>query len=103
MLDPMPMMTLFDRQITLRMGQANVRRWFDDILPLLTGEIDPLGVDDFARHIACRWPRRRTPIACSRPSRTAPSRSSSAVIGVAGGVVVTGASSGMAMRRPLAR
>ena len=50
MLDPMPMMTLFDRQITLRMGQANVRRWVDDILPLLTGENDPLGVDDFATH-----------------------------------------------------
>jgi threonine dehydrogenase-like Zn-dependent dehydrogenase len=50
MLDPMPMMTLFDRQITLRMGQANVRRWVDDILPLLTGDNDPLGVDDFATH-----------------------------------------------------
>ena len=27
MVDPMPMMTLFDKQITLRMGQANVKRW----------------------------------------------------------------------------
>ena len=36
MTDPMPMMTLFDKQITIRMGQANVRRWVDDILPLLT-------------------------------------------------------------------
>jgi threonine dehydrogenase-like Zn-dependent dehydrogenase len=50
MLDPLPMMTLFDRQITLRMGQANVRRWVDDILPLLTGDDDPLDVDDFATH-----------------------------------------------------
>jgi threonine dehydrogenase-like Zn-dependent dehydrogenase len=49
MTDPMPMMTLFDKQIQLRMGQANVRRWIDDILPLLTDE-DPLGVDDFATH-----------------------------------------------------
>lgn len=49
MADPLPMMTLFDKQITLRMGQANVRRWSDDILPLLTDE-DPLGVDDFATH-----------------------------------------------------
>jgi threonine dehydrogenase-like Zn-dependent dehydrogenase len=32
------------------MGQANVRRWVDDILPLLTGEDDPLGVDSFATH-----------------------------------------------------
>jgi threonine dehydrogenase-like Zn-dependent dehydrogenase len=47
--DPMPMFTLFDKQIQLRMGQANVRTWTDDILPLLTDE-DPLGVDDFATH-----------------------------------------------------
>ena len=31
------------------MGQANVRRWVDDILPLLTDD-DPLGVDSFATH-----------------------------------------------------
>jgi threonine dehydrogenase-like Zn-dependent dehydrogenase len=49
MTDPIPMMTLFDKQITLRMGQANVRRWVDDIMPLLTDE-DPLGVDGFATH-----------------------------------------------------
>jgi threonine dehydrogenase-like Zn-dependent dehydrogenase len=49
MADPMPMLTLFDKQIQLRMGQANVRRWADDILPLLTEE-DPLGVDTFATH-----------------------------------------------------
>ncbi len=50
MADPLPMMVLFDKQIQLRMGQANVRRWVDDILPLLTGTGDPLGVDDFATH-----------------------------------------------------
>jgi threonine dehydrogenase-like Zn-dependent dehydrogenase len=49
MADPLPMMTLFDKQVQLRMGQANVRRWVDDILPLLTDE-DPLGVDSFATH-----------------------------------------------------
>jgi threonine dehydrogenase-like Zn-dependent dehydrogenase len=49
MADPMPMLTLFDKQIQLRMGQANVRRWVDDILPLLTDD-DPLGVDTFATH-----------------------------------------------------
>jgi threonine dehydrogenase-like Zn-dependent dehydrogenase len=47
--DPLPMMTLFDKQITVRMGQANVRRWVDDILPLLDDE-DPLGVESFATH-----------------------------------------------------
>jgi threonine dehydrogenase-like Zn-dependent dehydrogenase len=47
--DPLPMMTMFDKQLQLRMGQANVRRWVDDILPLLTDD-DPLGVDGFATH-----------------------------------------------------
>ena len=49
MADPLPLMTLFDKQIQLRMGQANVLRWVDDIMPLLTDE-DPLGVDDSATH-----------------------------------------------------
>jgi len=49
MADPLPMLTMFDKQIQLRMGQANVRRWVDYILPLLT-EDDPLGVDTFATH-----------------------------------------------------
>jgi threonine dehydrogenase-like Zn-dependent dehydrogenase len=49
MADPIPMMTLFDKQIQLRMGQANVKRWVDDIMPLLADE-DPLGVDGFASH-----------------------------------------------------
>src|SRR5947209_15991143 len=48
--DPMPMMDLFDKQIQLRMGQANVKRWVDDIMPLLQGEGDPLGVEDLATH-----------------------------------------------------
>jgi threonine dehydrogenase-like Zn-dependent dehydrogenase len=47
--DPMPMFTLFDKQIQLRMGQANVRTWTDEIIPLLSDD-DPLGVDDFATH-----------------------------------------------------
>jgi threonine dehydrogenase-like Zn-dependent dehydrogenase len=49
MADPLPMLTLFDKQVQLRMGQANVKRWVDDILPLLT-DADPLGVDTFATH-----------------------------------------------------
>lgn len=47
--DPINMMTLFDKQIQLRMGQANVKKWVPDILPLLTPE-DPLGVEQFATH-----------------------------------------------------
>jgi threonine dehydrogenase-like Zn-dependent dehydrogenase len=46
MADPMPMMTMFDKQIQLRMGQANVKRWVPEILPLLI-DGDPLGVDTF--------------------------------------------------------
>jgi len=49
MSDPLPMLVLFDKQIQLRMGQANVRLWVDDIVPLL-GDDDVLGVDDFATH-----------------------------------------------------
>ncbi|MFD7511153.1 zinc-dependent alcohol dehydrogenase [Streptomyces sp. NPDC059853] len=49
MADPLPMLTLFDKQIELRMGQANVKRWIPEILPLL-GADDPLGVDEFATH-----------------------------------------------------
>ncbi|MGW1741200.1 alcohol dehydrogenase catalytic domain-containing protein [Nocardia sp. NPDC001965] len=49
MIDPIPMRVLFDKQIQLRMGQANVTRWVDDIMPLLR-EDDPLGVDSFATH-----------------------------------------------------
>ncbi|WP_377644869.1 zinc-dependent alcohol dehydrogenase [Oryzobacter terrae] len=49
MATPLPMMTMFDKQVQVRMGQANVKRWVPDILPLLTDD-DPLGVDDFATH-----------------------------------------------------
>jgi threonine dehydrogenase-like Zn-dependent dehydrogenase len=49
MVDPMPMMQMFDKQVQVRMGQANVKRWTDQILPLLT-DSDPLGVEGFATH-----------------------------------------------------
>jgi threonine dehydrogenase-like Zn-dependent dehydrogenase len=49
MTDPLPMLTLFDKQIQLRMGQANVKRWVNDLLPLVEDD-DVLGVDDFATH-----------------------------------------------------
>jgi threonine dehydrogenase-like Zn-dependent dehydrogenase len=48
--DPLPMLTMFDKQVQLRMGQANVKKWVDDIMPLLTAD-DPLGVDTFASHV----------------------------------------------------
>jgi threonine dehydrogenase-like Zn-dependent dehydrogenase len=47
--DPLPMLTLFDKQIQLRMGQANVKRWVPDILPLLL-DGDPLDAEGFATH-----------------------------------------------------
>jgi threonine dehydrogenase-like Zn-dependent dehydrogenase len=56
--DPLPMMQLFDKQLQLRMGQANVRRWSDDILRLLEEDEDKLGVEDFATH---RLPLEKAP------------------------------------------
>ena len=47
--DPLPMLTLFDKQIQLRMGQANVKRWAPDILELLSNG-DVLGVEGFHTH-----------------------------------------------------
>jgi threonine dehydrogenase-like Zn-dependent dehydrogenase len=32
------------------MGQANVRRWIDDVLPLVSDPADPLGVLDLRTH-----------------------------------------------------
>ncbi|HEX7277521.1 MAG TPA: alcohol dehydrogenase catalytic domain-containing protein [Acidimicrobiales bacterium] len=55
-----PLGDLFDKQITVRMGQANVRRWFDDLLPLVTADDDPLGVDDLVTH---RMPIEQAPYA----------------------------------------
>jgi threonine dehydrogenase-like Zn-dependent dehydrogenase len=48
--DPLPMFSMFDKQIQLRMGQANVRRWSDEILALLNQDEDVLGVEGFATH-----------------------------------------------------
>ncbi|MCD4527172.1 zinc-dependent alcohol dehydrogenase [Nocardioides sp. cx-173] len=48
--DPMPLFQMFDKQLQLRMGQANVRRWTDDIMPLLVDDSDPLGTESFATH-----------------------------------------------------
>ena len=48
--DPMPMLTLFDKQIQLRMGQANVKNWIGDAMPLVEDPADPLGLESFATH-----------------------------------------------------
>ncbi|MDX6366556.1 MAG: hypothetical protein QOK30_1632 [Nocardioidaceae bacterium] len=49
--DPLPMMEMFDRGIQLRMGQCHVKRWIDDILPLVLDDADPLGTEDLATHV----------------------------------------------------
>lgn len=62
-LDPLPMMQIFDKGLQLRMGQAHVRQWTDEILPLLSEEAgDPLGVDDLTTH---RVPLEQAPEAYS--------------------------------------
>ncbi len=50
MADPMPMLQIFDKGIQLRMGQAHVKRWIDDVMPLVTGDDDPLGAEDLRTH-----------------------------------------------------
>ncbi len=60
--DPLPMVDLFDKQLTMRMGQANVRRWTDALLPLVSDPIDPLSVLDLRTH---RLPLEDAPFAYS--------------------------------------
>jgi threonine dehydrogenase-like Zn-dependent dehydrogenase len=48
--DPLPMMQLFDKGLQIRMGQAHVKRWIDEIMPLVTDDSDPLGTEEFATH-----------------------------------------------------
>ncbi|MEV5694803.1 zinc-dependent alcohol dehydrogenase [Micromonospora globbae] len=57
-LDPLPLMEMFDRGVQLRMGQCHVRRWVDEIMPLLSRDDDPLGVEDLRTH---RLPLQRAP------------------------------------------
>jgi threonine dehydrogenase-like Zn-dependent dehydrogenase len=59
-LDPMPLMQLFDKGLQIRMGQAHVKRWVDEIMPLLEEDSDPLGAEDLATH---RLPLDRAPAA----------------------------------------
>lgn len=48
--DPFNMLQLFDKGVQLTMGQAHVRRWTDDLLPLVSGDDDPLGTQDLCTH-----------------------------------------------------
>ena len=48
--DPLPMMDLFDKGLTLRMGQCHVKRWTEELFDLLAQDDDVLGVDDLASH-----------------------------------------------------
>jgi threonine dehydrogenase-like Zn-dependent dehydrogenase len=50
MADPMPMMDLFDKGLTIRMGQCHVRRWSDELLDIVRAEEDVLGLEGFATH-----------------------------------------------------
>jgi threonine dehydrogenase-like Zn-dependent dehydrogenase len=50
MKDPLPMMSMFDKGLTIRMGQAHVKRWIPDLLPLVEDDADPLGTMDLATH-----------------------------------------------------
>jgi threonine dehydrogenase-like Zn-dependent dehydrogenase len=48
--DPVPMMELFDRGVQIRMGQCHVKRWIDEILPVVLADDDPLGLESLATH-----------------------------------------------------
>ncbi|WP_026534963.1 zinc-dependent alcohol dehydrogenase [Arthrobacter sp. H14] len=48
--DPMPMLSMFDKQLQFRMGQCNVKHWIDDLLPLVEDSSDPMGVKDLTTH-----------------------------------------------------
>jgi threonine dehydrogenase-like Zn-dependent dehydrogenase len=56
---PMPMVEIFGRGIQLRMGQAHVSRWIDDLMPLVSDDSDPLASGS-SRLVTCRWKTLRT-------------------------------------------
>ncbi len=49
-LDPMPLLTIFDKQLTMRFGQCNVHHWIPELLPLAEDPADPFGLEDLATH-----------------------------------------------------
>ncbi|WP_148573645.1 zinc-dependent alcohol dehydrogenase [Nocardioides caldifontis] len=50
MADPMPMMSLFDKGLTLRMGQCHVKRWTDELFEIANRPDDVLGLESLATH-----------------------------------------------------
>ncbi|WP_406019345.1 glutathione-dependent formaldehyde dehydrogenase [Kocuria rhizophila] len=50
MADPMPMMEMFDKGITMRMGQCHVRHWTDELLEIASRPEDVLGLESLATH-----------------------------------------------------
>jgi threonine dehydrogenase-like Zn-dependent dehydrogenase len=48
--DPMPLMEMFDRGITMRLGQCHVKRWIDEIVPVVMQDGDVLGLEALATH-----------------------------------------------------
>lgn len=47
---PVSLLTIFDKQLTITAGQCNVRRWTDELLPLVEDTADPFGVNDLVTH-----------------------------------------------------
>lgn len=56
--DPLPLLTMFDKQLSVRMGQCNVQRWIETLRPLVEDPDDPLGTEDLVTH---RVPLDRAP------------------------------------------
>lgn len=50
MADPMPMMEIFDKGISMRLGQCHVRHWTDELLEIASRPDDVLGLESLATH-----------------------------------------------------
>ena len=50
MADPMPMMEMFDKGISMRLGQCHVRHWTDELLEIASRPDDVLGLESLATH-----------------------------------------------------
>ena len=55
---PLPMLTIFDKQLTITAGQCNVRNWDQELVPFVEDLKDPLGVTDLVTH---RLPMEQAP------------------------------------------
>ena len=50
MATPVPMLTIFDKQLTITAGQCNVRHWDQELIPYVEDPADPFGVTDLVTH-----------------------------------------------------